>query len=329
MQEPLISVIVPVYKVEAYLERCVDSLRNQTYRNLEIILVDDGSPDSCGEMCDELAAQDSRIRVVHKENGGLSSARNAGLDCMTGEYVGFVDSDDWVKPEMYECLYRLMQENDAQIACCGIARCDGTCVKSYFNDNLEDEFTLDTLGALCELTYNYRITNSVCDKLYQVDIFCGLRMKTGMLYEDAQIQPYCISRARRICYTAKPMYRYFLSPNSILRGDFSLRHYDNILTSQERQALYAARYPQALPYAKAAHVVLCMTMVYESRNSKAWDKLRRELVQVVRQPMDREAALKLRRGSRVKRLALCVSPKLFIFLITLRDKLRKPAAETA
>ncbi|HCI64916.1 MAG TPA: glycosyl transferase, partial [Clostridiales bacterium] len=101
---PLISVIVPVYRVEAFLPRCLDSIRGQTYKNLEIILVDDGSPDNCGKICDEYAEMDSRIRVIHKKNGGLSSARNAGLDVAVGDYIGFVDSDDWIAPEMYETL---------------------------------------------------------------------------------------------------------------------------------------------------------------------------------------------------------------------------------
>ena len=119
--QPLISIIVPVYKVEPYLRRCVDSILNQTYRNLEVILVDDGSPDNCGSICDAYAKQDSRVKVIHKENGGLSSARNAGLDVMSGAYVGFVDSDDWIEPHMYESLLKLMEKFDAQMALGGVA----------------------------------------------------------------------------------------------------------------------------------------------------------------------------------------------------------------
>lgn len=114
--EPLISVIVPVYKVEQYLDECVQSIINQTYKNLEIILVDDGSPDRCPEMCDEYARQDSRIKVIHKENGGLSSARNAGLDVATGEYIGFVDSDDFIDKEMYEKLLNAFKGGEAIFA---------------------------------------------------------------------------------------------------------------------------------------------------------------------------------------------------------------------
>ena len=127
--EPLISVIVPVYKVEQYLDECVQSIRNQTYTNLEIILVDDGSPDRCPEMCDEYARQDSRIKVIHKPNGGLSSARNAGLDIATGEYVGFVDSDDIVKPNMYETLLSAFEDEKTIFA----VKCQYIRLK---NDNL-------------------------------------------------------------------------------------------------------------------------------------------------------------------------------------------------
>ena len=135
MNKPLISVIVPVYKVEKYLERCVKSICAQTYQNLEIVLVDDGSPDQCGEMCDMFAKQDSRIRVVHKENGGLSDARNAGLDVMTGDYVGFVDSDDWIEPDMYQVLYERLIKEKAEISCCGMKRCTDLGVHSYLNPN--------------------------------------------------------------------------------------------------------------------------------------------------------------------------------------------------
>ena len=117
-QPELISIIVPVYKVEKYLDKCVESIVEQTYKNLEIILVDDGSPDNCSAMCDEWAQKDSRIKVIHKENGGLSSARNAGLDACTGDYIGFVDSDDWIEPDMYEYLLNISMKNNADVSRC-------------------------------------------------------------------------------------------------------------------------------------------------------------------------------------------------------------------
>ena len=116
----LISVIVPVYRTEAYLDRCIESIVDQTYTNLEIILVDDGSPDRCPQMCDEWARRDTRIRVIHKKNGGLSDARNAGMAAATGEYIGFVDSDDWIKPDMFRLLYEKMEQMQSDIAACGV-----------------------------------------------------------------------------------------------------------------------------------------------------------------------------------------------------------------
>ena len=113
-----ISIIVPIYNVEEYLRRAVDSIRCQTYTNLEIILVDDGSPDNSGVICDEYAKTDNRIKVIHKKNGGLSDARNAGIEAATGAYLGFIDSDDYIEPEMYQRLYSALVENDAEISVC-------------------------------------------------------------------------------------------------------------------------------------------------------------------------------------------------------------------
>ena len=124
-QEKLLSVIVPVYNVETYLPRCVDSILQQSYENMEVILVDDGSQDGSGKICDEYAARDSRVKVIHKENGGLSSARNAGLDTAAGEYLTFVDSDDWIEPDAYCPMIALLEENNAALVCGGRYDVDG------------------------------------------------------------------------------------------------------------------------------------------------------------------------------------------------------------
>ena len=116
----MIAVIVPIYKVEKYLEKCVRSIISQTYKNIEIILVDDGSPDNCGKLADNLAKTDSRIKVVHKVNGGLSSARNAGIDVAQGDYIGFVDSDDTIEPFMYEKLLSLLQKENTKLSVCAV-----------------------------------------------------------------------------------------------------------------------------------------------------------------------------------------------------------------
>lgn len=320
MDQPLISVIVPVYKVEPYLARCVESIQNQTYQNLEIILVDDGSPDRCGEICDEMAKEDARIRVVHKENGGLSSARNAGLDVMTGEYVGFVDSDDWIHPDMYQTLYSRMIAECAQISCCGVACHDDEKIISLFNPKKDQQLTLSTEAALRELMKNYLITNSVWDKLYRADIFKTLRMKNGVLYEDAQIQPYCIHQAQRICYTSQPMYYYYQSPQSILRGNFSTRHYDVVRASEERLAFIKEHYPQILPDAQAAHIIICIELIYKSNGISDWDAYRPKLIQTVQAPLDRSIIQKMPLKYRIKQWLLTISPKLFVTVMNLYTK---------
>ena len=136
MTDPLISIIVPVYKTEQYLPQCIESILAQTYKNLEIILIDDGSPDNCGAICDKYAAQDKRIVVIHKDNGGVSSARNAGLKIAKGEYIGFVDSDDYIAPDMYEYLYGLIRCTNADVAVCSLYKGNNQIVERLINDNV-------------------------------------------------------------------------------------------------------------------------------------------------------------------------------------------------
>jgi Glycosyltransferases involved in cell wall biogenesis len=317
MSDPLITVIVPVYKVEKYLKRCVDSICMQTYRNLEIILVDDGSPDRCGELCDEFAEKDNRIRVIHKENGGLSDARNAGLDVMTGEYVGFVDSDDWICPQMYETLYRRLIEKQAQISCCGIDRCTDDGHQSYFNPNVAEAFTLNRVDALKELTRNQRITNSVCDKLYRSDLFDKLRMTTGILFEDFQVQPHCIAQAERVTYTAEPLYCYYLSPQSILRGNYSIRQYDSIRISRECIGFYQKNFAECVPYAQAEHISLVLDMIYRSTGKPEWKELRKELIREMRRPLLRAAVQKLEKKNKMKLWVLRLNTFLYTKVMTM------------
>ena len=171
--QPKISVIVPVYKTEGLLDRCVESIVGQTYKNLEIILVDDGSPDNCPAMCDGWAEKDSRIRVIHKENGGVSSARNAALDIATGDYIGFVDSDDWIEPEMYLSLIQKISESGKNIALCSYyaveisgERYECRCVADKEVLDKEDYFRFIVLGGDGGYIWN---------RLYRADIVKEVR----------------------------------------------------------------------------------------------------------------------------------------------------------
>ncbi len=223
MEKPLISVIVPVYKVEEYLERCVCSLTSQTYENLEILLVDDGSPDSCGAMCDSFAREDPRIRVIHKENGGLSSARNAGIDQARGEYLGFVDSDDFLEKDAYEALMAMAREEDLKLVCGG-------------RYDVRHETGEKTVG-LCpprrevisgeELVKRIflwdNIDSAAWDKLYHRSLFASIRYPLGMIVEDVPTTYRIALLAGKAGMVSKPIYNYYHRPGSITTGAISPR----------------------------------------------------------------------------------------------------------
>lgn len=220
MSDPRISVIVPVYKVEPYLRKCLDSIVNQTYQNLEIILVDDGSPDNCGAICDEYAARDERIRVIHQSNGGLSAARNAGLDVATGDCIGFVDSDDWAEPEMFETLFRGMEETKADIAVCGR-------YEEYKDRRAAigwpETRIMNREEALGELLKKTQLQNLVWDKLYRRKLFEGLHFPAGKTFEDIAVMHRLLLRAEKVVCLPETMYHYRQRPDGIV-GDISLKN---------------------------------------------------------------------------------------------------------
>jgi glycosyltransferase involved in cell wall biosynthesis len=218
--EGLVSVIVPIYNVEQYLNRCVDSIINQTYKNLEIILVDDGSPDKCGQICDEYALKDSRIVVIHKENGGLSDARNAGIEKATGEYLSFVDSDDWIEPEMIETLYNACISNSVKMACAGMYYIDNNDVKTTRCCPLKKEIVSAEI-ALSKMFFNKEISYSSCDKIYYFTLFDNIKFPKDKLYEDLATIYKCIILAGQIAMCNVPVYRYCNRTGSITKTTFS------------------------------------------------------------------------------------------------------------
>lgn len=205
MDSPKISVIVPVYKVEAYLRKCLDSIAGQTYRNLEIILVDDGSPDNCGAICDEYAARDGRFVVIHKENGGVSTARNAGLAAATGDWIGWVDSDDWIEADMFEYLLTNALEYDADIAVCGHYEEYGD--KAELSGWKEKQI-LDTETALKMLLENDQMNNLLWDRLWRREIFEGITFPIGRTFEDIAVMHRLFLKARRVICLPEAKYHY-------------------------------------------------------------------------------------------------------------------------
>ena len=206
--QPLISVVVPVYKVEAYLDQCVKSILCQSYENLEILLVDDGSPDRCGEICDQYARQDPRVTVVHKENGGLSSARNAGIEKARGEYIAFVDSDDWIEPDAYRDMLSLAEKTGASMVCAG--RYDFSESTGIRETGLcpRQQEVLTAEEMLKRLFVWNQCDSAAWDKLYRRELFEGIRYPEGKHYEDIPTTYLVIEKAGQVAMLPEPIYNY-------------------------------------------------------------------------------------------------------------------------
>ncbi len=203
----MISVIVPIYKTEEFLKKCIDSIINQTYKDLEIILVDDGSPDNCGKICDEYASKDYRVKVIHKENGGRSSARNAGLEAVTGEYFAFVDSDDWLDEDCYENILKIAKERNSDITEFSYRywRPWKTYNKILARDDTKKIMEYTNAEALERLYFGPQtlsdISISVCNKIYRSSLLSSLRFTEGYNHED-------IEYTAKVLYNAKKIVKY-------------------------------------------------------------------------------------------------------------------------
>lgn len=221
MENGKISIIVPVYKVEQYLERCVNSLINQTYKNIEIILVDDGSPDQCPKMCDDYASEDSRIKVIHKKNGGLSDARNAGLNAARGSYIAFVDSDDWVEADYIETMYTNAIKENADISIVGYTMVWANGKQRRFSKD-EEYDVLDREQAIRELLMQNKYSCMVCQKLYKADIFENVRFPVRKIYEDVAISLPTFAKANKVVVSGKSKYNYYQRSASIVNSEFNM-----------------------------------------------------------------------------------------------------------
>lgn len=279
--QDLITVIIPVYKVEEYLEKCVKSIQNQTYRNLEIVLVDDGSPDNCGKMCDEYAKQDERIKVIHKPNGGLSDARNAGIEVAKGEYIAFVDSDDFVSKDYIEYMYHMLTEAKAKLAICGVK-------EIWKNTPIEEEpYTEAKLLTAKETFENFLFAKGIeiCAyaKLYHRDLWKEHRFPKGKVYEDTAIMYRIIEEAKTIVYGDKNCYYYIARVGSISKQPgFNKNEEDYIAHTKQMLTFIEEKYPELQTaihrfnvYAKFR--ILRMLMVTKPRNRQMEKEYIREI----------------------------------------------------
>lgn len=238
---PELSIIVPVYKVEKYLRKCIESILKQTFTNFELILVNDGSPDSCPAICEEYKIRDERVVVIHKKNGGLSDARNFGLDIARGDYLGFVDSDDYIEPAMYETLMNVIKETDSDMAVCDNYRVSsgGITVQScedkskcYCRKDAMYSFLTDT------------ISSHAWNKLYKKELFSGIRYPCGRFYEDIATTYKYVHRCNKVAYTKAPLYYYTIRDDNISYSHNPYRIYHIFLAFKERYEFAKIEYPQ-------------------------------------------------------------------------------------
>ena len=244
--QALVSIVVPVYNVEKELDRCVGSLIDQTLERIEIILVDDGSTDNSGLICDEWLCKDARIKVVHKPNGGLSSARNAGLSMSSCDYVGFIDSDDYVDREMFETLFRAIKRTGKDIASCGRYVHMGSFVKLDFVPPCEKIY--DAEAAMGEVLLGNDIDVSACDKLYRKSLFERIKYPEGRISEDAAVILQIIDSSNGVVCVDQPFYHYCYRDSSISKSRYGHSKYDVVLNCKEMKSFLTGRYPSLLPH---------------------------------------------------------------------------------
>ena len=252
----LISIVVPIYKVEEYLSRCVDSIINQTYKNLEIILVDDGSPDNCPEMCDSYAKKDSRIKVIHKKNGGLSDARNAGMKIMTGKYVSFIDSDDWISSNFIEKLFLIVCQEESDIVECGVKRVSG--IVDYKENESCKISSYDTETSLGLLMGENPFRQHVWNKLYKSSVIRNIYFPKGKINEDEFWTYKIFGNSKKITFVDDAMYFYFQREDSIIGQRYSLKRLDVLDALIERMDYMEKNFPELYSMAKVSLIGNCV-----------------------------------------------------------------------
>lgn len=242
--KPEISIIVPIYNVELYLNKCVDSILAQSFSNFEVILVNDGSPDRCGEICEAYKELDSRVVVIHKPNGGLSDARNYGIEVAKGRYIGFVDSDDWIEPDMYESLYELITAHEADIAVCGHYEVmDDVILEKEFSHQVR---VYNNEQAFTKLLEDTEIKNLAWDKLYKAELFTQVRYPVGRYFEDIFTTYQLFLQADKTVSLDSPKYMYLKRSDSITGAMNNRKYYDRFRASLELyETIQDKNYPKA------------------------------------------------------------------------------------
>lgn len=266
----LVSIIVPIYKVEEYLDKCVESLVNQTYTDLEIILVDDGSPDNSPKICDAWVEKDERIKVIHKQNGGISDARNEGMKAATGKYIAFVDSDDWVENNYIEYLYRALKESNSDISVCG--------VKMKWENGDEKRFTkkgnyvLDNAEAFKNIITEKNINQVVWNKLYKYELIKDIKFEVGKIHEDVFWSYQAVAKASKVAIIEDQLYIYRQRQQSIMSDGLSLKSLNAIEAKSEILKFVKQNYPDLTVIAKKSMLYNCMYLMQRLLREKIKEK---------------------------------------------------------
>lgn len=274
---PEISVIVPVYKVEQFLHRCVESILRQSFYNFELILVDDGSPDSCGAICEAYAAQDNRIHVIHQKNGGLSAARNTGIDYVlansSSHWLAFVDSDDWVHPDFLKVLHAVAKQTLCKISACGFFRTEGEPFPA------EQDFSVQCLSAddyYCGQIHD-GVTAVAWNKLYHRSLFKNLRYPIGKLHEDEFTTYLAVYHTGKVGVTPAQLYAYYQNPEGIMRSEWNPRRM-HVLEAFEQQIAFAKQQGNDRLLRKIAEQYIYSTYEHLNKAQVVYHKeLRRKL----------------------------------------------------
>lgn len=287
MTKKLVSVIIPAYNIEKYIGRCLDSVLSQIYENLEIIIVDDGSSDGTGNILDDYEKRDSRIKVIHKENGGVSSARNKGLDMAVGDYIGFVDGDDIIAPEMYETLVKLLEEEDADIAHCGYQMVFPDRVDYYYNTGKRKVQT--TKEGLKDLLLGEIIEPGLVNKLYKKSVIKNHRLdETVKINEDLLMNYQVFKDSKKSVYYDITPYSYMIRKSSATASNaLSIKREDSLrvlkqiednCTDEELKAIAYRRYIYLL-------MVICRDNVEDKKYGEYQKKQRKQLKQEIQKPL--------------------------------------------
>ena len=270
-QEDLISIIIPVYNTDKYLKKCIDSIISQTYKNIEIILVNDGSTDNSKKICEEYVKKDKRIKLLNKENGGQGSAKNTGIQHATGKYIGFVDSDDYIDEDMYEVLYNLCIKNHADISMIAFNKViDGKIVKTI--DFNEKTMVLDRFNAMKELLLDYEIKSYNWNKLYKKELFEETKFSEDLKYEDIEINAKLFTKINKLVYKKIPKYYYVQRNNSTVNCKSYNNLKDYVTVTKRRYEFLKDRYEEMEKY-NAIGFIANMTLVYKNAATYDIDEL--------------------------------------------------------